>query len=85
MLDGVRINGVHLGRQYISRPNLSAGGVAFYAGSGSKDPSVREAESWIDAVVNNKDPFVLPEQAYAVSQILSGIYESSQTGNTVFF
>jgi len=85
MLDGVRINGVHLGRQYVTKPNLSAGGVAFYEGNKGADPSEREARAWIDAVVNNKAPFVLPEQAYAVSQILSGIYESARTGNIVYF
>lgn len=85
MLDGVRINGVRNGRQYVMKPDLSAGGVAFFAGSGSADPSEREAAAWIDAVVNDKAPFVLPEQAFAVSQILDGIYESARTENIVYF
>lgn len=85
MNDGVRINGIRGGRQYVLRPDLSAGGVAFYSGSGSSDPSVREAQLWIDAVRNDKAPFVLPEQAFAVSQILEGIYESSKTGEPVYF
>ena len=40
---------------------------------------------WIDAVVNDKPPFVLPEQAYAVSQILEGIYISAKTGEPYYF
>jgi len=86
MLDGVRINGIHGGRQYVTKPDFSAGGVDFFSGdSGFSDPSNREAKLWIDAVINDKPPFVLPEQAYAVSQILDGIYESSKTGAPVYF
>ena len=85
MLDSVRINGVRCGRQYILKPNLSAGGVAFYEGSGGNDPSYREAYSWIDAVVNDKDPVGLPEQVYVVSRILEGIYESAKTGDIYRF
>lgn len=85
MLDGVRINGIRGGRQYVLKPDFSAGGVAYFSGSGGDDPSYREARLWIDAVIENKEPFVLPEQAYAVSQILDGIYESARTGKPVYF
>jgi predicted dehydrogenase len=85
MLDGVRINGIRGGRQYVLKPDFSAGGVAFYSGTNSDDPSYREAQLWINAVIEDKPPFVLPEQAYAVSQILDGIYESSRTGAPVYF
>ncbi len=85
MLDGVRINGIRGGRQYVLKPDFSAGGVAYFSGSGNGDPSYREAQLWINAVIENKEPFVLPEQAYAVSQILDGIYESARTGKPVYF
>lgn len=85
MLDGVRVNGIRHGRQYVLKPDFSAGGVAYFSGSGSDDPSYREARLWIDAILNDKPPFVLPEQAYAVSQILDGIYESARTGKPVYF
>ncbi|HAN21738.1 MAG: oxidoreductase [Clostridiales bacterium GWF2_36_10] len=85
MMDGVRINGIRGGRQFVTKPNFTAGGVDFYAGSNSEDPIIREAQLWIDAVINDKPPFVLAEQAYAVSQILDGIYESSKTGAPVYF
>lgn len=85
MNDGVRINGIRGGRQYVLKPDFSAGGVDFYSGSGNISPENREARLWIDAVINDNDPFVLPEQAYAVSQILDGIYESSKTGEPVYF
>jgi predicted dehydrogenase len=84
MEGGVRINGVRNGRQYVLRPDLSAGGVAFYSG-GSERAEDREAKLWIDAVINNKAPFVLPEQACAVSQILEGIYIAAKTGKPYDF
>ncbi|HOJ47409.1 MAG TPA: Gfo/Idh/MocA family oxidoreductase [Bacillota bacterium] len=85
MLDGVRVNGIRHGRQYVLKPDFSAGGVAYFSGSGSDDPSYREARLWIDAVIDDKSPFVSPEEAYAVSQILDGIYESARTGKPVYF
>ena len=81
---GVRINGVNHGRQYVSQPNLRAGGVAFYSG-GSENAEDREARLWIDAVINNTDPFVLPEQACVVSQILEGIYISAKSDKPYYF
>ena len=40
---------------------------------------------WIDAVVNDKQPVVLPEQAMVVSQLLEAIYESAASGKAVYF
>ena len=85
MNDGVRINGIRCGRQYVLKPDLNAGGVAFYDGSANDSPQVREARLWIDAVKNDKTPFVTPEQAYAVSRILDGIYVSAKTGKPFYF
>lgn len=85
MEGGVRINGIRNGRQYVLKPDLSAGGAAFYEGDGSEEAHQREARLWIDAIINNKTPFVLPEQAYCVTQILEGIYESAKTGTVYNF
>lgn len=85
LISGVRINGVHQGRPYVTTPDLHAGGVAFYDGSNDDDPSLREARQWIYAVMNNTKPCVLPEQAYCVTQILEGIYESAKTGTIYNF
>ena len=83
--DGVRINGIRQGRQYVLKPDLHAGGVAFYDGDGGDDPATREARQWINAVINDKNPCVLPEQAFCVTQILEGIYESAKTGDIYRF
>ncbi len=85
MLNGLRINGIRQGRQYVMTPNLNAGGVAFYDGVDDDDPAAREAAQWINAVVNAKKPCVLPEQAFCVTQILEGIYTSAKTGDIFKF
>lgn len=85
MLDGVRINGIRQGRQYVLKPDLRAGGVAFYEGAGAANPEDREARLWLNAIINDTDPFVLPEQALVVSRILEGIYISAKTGEPYYF
>lgn len=85
MLDGVRINGIRNGRQFVLKPDLSAGGVAFYEGAGNGEPHEKEARAWLNAVINDTDPFVLPEQALVVSKILEGIYVSAKTGKPYYF
>ena len=42
-------------------------------------------DRWMDSIVNDTDPVVLPEQAIVVTQILEAIYESSKTGKHVYF
>ncbi|PKM63325.1 MAG: oxidoreductase [Firmicutes bacterium HGW-Firmicutes-21] len=85
MNNGVRINGIRGGRPYVTTPSFGSGGAAFFVGGRDEKPEDREAKLWIDAVVNDKPPFVLPEQAFAVSQILDGIYESAKTGAPIYF
>ena len=80
----LKINKVELDRAVDSKVNLGAGGVAFYSGN-SSTPPVAEARQWIDSIINDTKPTVLPEQAYVVSQILEAIYESSKTGKVVCF
>lgn len=85
MVGGLHINGIRNGRQYVMKPDLNQGGVAFYEGAGNEEPHEREARLWIDAIINDKDPFVKPHEAFCVTQILEGIYESAKSGNIYFF
>ncbi len=85
MEGGVRINGIRNGRQYVLNPNLKAGGAAFYEGDGNEEAHEREARLWINSVINDQKPFVLPEQAFCVTQILEGIYTSAKTGTIYTF
>ena len=80
----LKINKIELDRQMNSKVELGAGGVAFYSGAASTPP-VAEARQWIESVVNDTAPTVLPEQACVVSQILEAIYTSSKTGKAVYF
>ncbi|MFC4099664.1 Gfo/Idh/MocA family protein [Paenibacillus xanthanilyticus] len=84
MKQGLRINGEENSRLYTKDIELKSGGVAFYEGA-SDDPAELEARAWIDAVLNDKDPVVTPEQALVVSEILEAIYESSKTGKAIYF
>ena len=85
MIGGLRINGVDNNRMYTKEIELGVGGVAFYSGNAGGEPHEREAYQWIHAIIEDKDPLVLPEQAYVVTQILEGIYESAKTGKPVYF
>ena len=85
MLDGLRFNGVKHSRKFITKPDLSAGGAAFYDGDAGESMSVKEARQWINAVINRTQPCVLPEQAYTVTRILEGIYESAKAGKAFYF
>lgn len=61
-----------------------AGMVDFFEG-GAAAEAVLEQKQWIDAILNNTEPLVKPEQAFVVTQILEGIYKSAETGREVFF
>ena len=79
MLDGLRINGEKLSQTYVTKPDLAAGGVAFYEGASTK-PSDVEAYTFYSAVLDGKDLVVTPEQAIKVTEILAAIYESNENG-----
>jgi len=85
MRDGLRFNSDDMGRLNMTKPNLSFGGAAFYEGVDNSKPEQLEARLWIDAILNDTEPVVTPEQAIVVSQILEGIYESAKTGKLVEF
>ncbi|QUL56073.1 Gfo/Idh/MocA family oxidoreductase [Paenibacillus tritici] len=83
MKNGLRINGENHSKLYTNEIELGAGGVAFYEGKEEKSTDV-ELRKWIEAIEQDKDPVVTPEQAYVVSRILEAIYESAQTGKAVY-
>ncbi|MEO3944032.1 Gfo/Idh/MocA family oxidoreductase [Gorillibacterium sp. CAU 1737] len=83
MEDGLRLNGEEFGRLWETKVDTQAGGVAFFSGTTESDADL-EARLWIEAIQEGKDPIVLPEQALVVSEILEAIYESANTGKTVY-
>ena len=86
MMHGLRINGIRNNVPYVLTPELDASsGAAYFDAHGKESPSDREARLWIDAIVNDKEPFVKPHEAYTVTRILEGIYESARTGDIYRF
>lgn len=61
-----------------------AGVVDFFAGGGSAE-GIREQEQWLDAILNDTEPLVKPEQALVVTQILEAIYRSAESGKEIYF
>lgn len=84
MKDGVRINRVKYNRQCVEKPDLEAGGVAFFDGEVEKEQDV-EQRVFIDAITKGSELTVKPEQALVVTKILEAIYESAKTGKAVYF
>ena len=85
MTDGLRINGVRHNRQYTMSPNFKAGGVAFNDGKKGETAAEAEERLWIEACRGGAAPITKPEQAYCVTRILEGIYESAKTGKPYYF
>ena len=40
-------------------------------------------DQWLNAIINDTEPLVKPEQAFVVTQILEAIYKSAETGEDV--
>ncbi|MCP1109673.1 putative dehydrogenase [Lachnospiraceae bacterium PF1-21] len=83
MNSGLTINGEDHSLLYEKQIELQAGGVDFYDEAGEK-PEVLEAQSFINAILNDSEPIVKPEEAYIVTRILEAIYESAKTGKPVY-
>ena len=84
MNDGLTINGEDHSTLYEKKIELEPGGVDFYDGA-SDDPAYNEARAWIDAILNDTEPLVKPEQALVVTEILEAMYQSSASGEPVYF
>ena len=85
MIDGLRINGIRHNRQYTMTPSFKAGGAAFNEGKSGESAADAEERLWIEACRGGAAPITKPEQAYCVTRILEGIYESSKTGKPYYF
>ncbi|MFE5318461.1 Gfo/Idh/MocA family protein [Paenibacillus sp. NPDC056579] len=82
MWDGLTINGEKYGKLYTTRIHLQDAGVPFYK-TVEESPAELEARLWIEAILNDSEPVVKPEQALVVQEILDAIYLSSDTGEAV--
>jgi len=59
--------------------------IAYTSSNFQETDGDREISQWIDAILEDKDPVVTPEQAYQVTRILDSIYQSAKTGETIKF
>lgn len=84
MKDGLRINGVKHNKMYTEKPELSAGGAAYFDGV-KCEPGDVEQKVFYEAITEGKPLTVLPEQALVVTQILEAIYKSAKENKPVYF
>ncbi|UJF34747.1 Gfo/Idh/MocA family protein [Paenibacillus hexagrammi] len=84
MKEGLRINGEKHSKLFTTNVEMNAGGVAFYDGTEENAPDL-EMRLWFEAIDQDLEPVVTPEQACVVSEILEAIYESAKTGKAVYF
>ena len=68
----------------LTEEHISAGdSVAFFEGEGAGGEAVKECKQWLDAILNDTEPLVKPEQAFVVTQILDNIYRSAREGKEI--
>ena len=59
--------------------NSAAGNIAYFEGSDAAPENV-EAKQWLEAIINDTEPLVKPEEAFTVTKILDAIYRSAAQG-----
>ncbi len=69
--------------QLMEEKLTSAGNIAYFEG-GAGEPGTIEAKQWLEAIINDTEPLVKPEQAYVITEILEAIYKSAETGKEVY-
>ena len=77
----MRFNGVKHGRSFLKTYDCSdpmaPGAVQTPA------PPLAEIRHFVDCIRNDTDPFIKPEEAMVVTQIIEGIYRSAASGEEI--
>ncbi|MGI6109178.1 MAG: Gfo/Idh/MocA family protein [Eubacteriaceae bacterium] len=60
------------------------GGVAYFGGGGGEEGTI-DCKQWLEAVINDTEPLVKPEEALAVTKILDAIYQSAAENKEIKF
>ncbi|MFV0556539.1 MAG: Gfo/Idh/MocA family protein [Lactovum sp.] len=58
------------------------GGVAYFGGGGGEEGSI-DCKQWLEAVKNDTEPLVKPEEALAVTKVLDAIYQSAKDNKEI--
>ena len=77
-------NKIEHGVQVSTQPT-EGGGIFGFRAAGANSPQDLEARQWIDAIKNNTEALVKPEEAIVVTRILEAIYTSAASGKAVSF
>lgn len=60
------------------------GGVAYFGGGGGEEGTV-DCKQWLEAVQNDTEPLVKPEEALTVTKILDAIYQAANQNKEIRF
>ena len=69
----------------LTEEKLTPGGSPAYFAGAKASPGYLEARQWLQAIINDTEPLVQPEQALTVTRILEAIYQSAETGKEIQF
>lgn len=83
MEDGLRINCEAIGS--FQSYQLDVGGIYGDNSENYEQARYRQIEQWVECVLNDTSPLVLPEEAFVSMKILDAVYRSSETGETIYF
>lgn len=83
MEDGLWINREDEGR--LLRRQMDVGDIYGDTKENYELARYRQIEQWVDCVLNDRDPLVMPREAFASMKIMDAVYRSSETGETVYF
>lgn len=79
--DSLVINRGH--NDHLTEETITPGGRVAYFEGGAGEPGYEEAKQWLNAIQNDGEPLVKPEQAFTVTQILEAVYKSAETGKEI--
>jgi len=80
---GMWINGARGGSLYLNNVDVYNETGTSFPVSHSEDPGDAEMAAWVDALRNDREPLVKPEQALVIAKIIDAIYLSAREGRAV--
>ncbi|PSR30771.1 MAG: oxidoreductase [Sulfobacillus benefaciens] len=84
MHEGIRINGEHHGKLFVTSVDTDPKGVNFNDVISSQSPHDLEMRRWIESIIHDTSPCVLPQQAYIVTAVVEALYLSASNGAPVY-
>ena len=75
----------HVRHGKMTHETLSGEALVDYFEGVNEPQGVVEARQWIQAILNDTEPCVKPEEAFRVTQILDAVYKAAETNSTIKF